>query len=352
MKDQRIEGFNFVKNNLDLIRLFAATQVVFVHAVSHLKLHELDFIKHLGFLPGVPIFFFISGFLIYRSYLKSASIFGYFQKRFLRIYPALWLCFFVSLAVLFGTNFLSFSILGESHFWIWCLGQLSFVQFYNPDFLRGFGVGVVNGSLWTIAVELQFYVAVPILFWVVNKYKKSWLFLIPLFFLINVFKNMLPTNNLLFDLFSISFLPWFGMFLWGAYLSTSEHWLKKIVNIPWFILIGLFLLVNVGLGRVGLGVTGNNINMISFLVLSLLIIKVAYSKPDLSDKVLKGNDISYGVYIYHMLIVNIFVYYGFNSESYLLIAVLLLTYACAILSWFLLEKPVLAFKKNSMRSKL
>ena len=60
MKDPRIEGFNFVKNNLDLIRLFAATQVVFVHAVSHLKLHELDFIKHLGFLPGVPIFFFIS----------------------------------------------------------------------------------------------------------------------------------------------------------------------------------------------------------------------------------------------------------------------------------------------------
>ena len=112
----------------------------------------------------------------------------------------MWLCFFVSLAILFGTIFLSFSILSESHFWIWCLGQLSFVQFYNPDFLRGFGVGVVNGSLWTIAVELQFYVAVPILFWVVNKYKKSWLFLIPLFFLINVFRNMLPANNLLFDL--------------------------------------------------------------------------------------------------------------------------------------------------------
>ena len=62
MKDQSIEGFNFVKNNLDLIRLFAATQVVFVHTVSHLKLHHLDFIKHLGFLPGVPIFFLLVGF--------------------------------------------------------------------------------------------------------------------------------------------------------------------------------------------------------------------------------------------------------------------------------------------------
>lgn len=352
MKDQRIESFNFVKNNLDLIRLFAATQVVFVHAVSHLKLHELDFIKLLGFLPGVPIFFFISGFLIYRSYLKSTSIFGYFQKRFLRIYPALWLCFYVSLAILFGTNFLSFTILSESDFWIWCLGQLSFVQFYNPDFLRGFGVGVINGSLWTIAVELQFYVVVPILFWIINKYKKSWLFLIPFFFLINVVRSMLPTNNLLFDLFSISFLPWFGMFLWGAYLSTSENLLEKIVNIPWPILIGFFLMMNFGLDWIGLEVAGNNINMISFLILSFLIIKVAYSKPDLSDKVLKGNDISYGVYIYHMLIVNVFVYYGFSAKSYLLIAVLLLTYACAILSWFLLEKPVLAFKKNSMRSKL
>lgn len=352
MKDQSRAGFNFVKNNLDLIRLFAATQVVFVHAVSHLELHELDFIKHLGFLPGVPIFFFISGFLIYRSYLKSTSIFGYFQKRFLRIFPALWLCFFVSLAILFMTNFLSFSIFSESAFWIWCLGQLSFVQFYNPDFLRGFGVGVVNGSLWTIAVELQFYVAVPFLFWIINKYKKSWLVLILLFFLINFFRSMLPTNNLLFDLFSISFLPWFGMFLWGAYLSTSEQRLEKIVNIPWSILIGFFFLVNIGLDRIGLDVGGNNINMISFFILSILIVKVAYTKPNLSDKILRGNDISYGVYIYHMLIINIFVYCGINGSSYLLIAVFLLTYICATLSWFLLEKPILAFKKNSMRSKL
>lgn len=352
MKDQRIVGFDFVKNNLDLIRLFAATQVVFIHAISHLKLYELDFIKYLGFFPGVPIFFFVSGFLIYRSYLKSASIFGYFQKRFLRIYPALWLCFFVSLFVLFSTNFLSFSILGKDDFWVWCFGQLTFFQFYNPDFLRGFGVGVVNGSLWTIAVELQFYVAVPILFWIVNKYKKSWFFLIPLFFIMNALKSMLPPNNLFFDLFSISFIPWFGMFLWGAYLSTSEIWIERIVNVPWYILIGLFLIVNIGLDWIGLEIVGNNINMITFLALSLLVVKLAYSKPNLSDKLLKGNDISYGIYIYHMLIINIFIYYGFNGKSYLLIVVLFLTYLCAILSWVLLEKPILAFKKNSIRSKL
>jgi peptidoglycan/LPS O-acetylase OafA/YrhL len=41
------------------------------------------------------------------------------------------------------------------------LAQLSIVQFYNPDFLRGYGVGVLNGSLWTISVELQFYVMLP-----------------------------------------------------------------------------------------------------------------------------------------------------------------------------------------------
>lgn len=40
---------------------------------------------------------------------------------------------------------------------------MSFVQFYNPDWLRGFGTGVLNGSLWSIPVELQYYVLLPFL---------------------------------------------------------------------------------------------------------------------------------------------------------------------------------------------
>ena len=51
-------------NNFDLIRLFAASQVAITHASEHLGFNH-PIIDAIAFLPGVPIFFFISGFLIY-----------------------------------------------------------------------------------------------------------------------------------------------------------------------------------------------------------------------------------------------------------------------------------------------
>jgi peptidoglycan/LPS O-acetylase OafA/YrhL len=65
------------KNNFDLIRLIAATQVVLVHSSEHLlKLSYSNslVLSVLHFLPGVPIFFFVSGFLIASSYDKSSSL--------------------------------------------------------------------------------------------------------------------------------------------------------------------------------------------------------------------------------------------------------------------------------------
>jgi peptidoglycan/LPS O-acetylase OafA/YrhL len=72
-------------NNLEWLRLIFAAQVVLVHVAEHLKMEIPSFIKH---FPGVPAFFFVSGFLIYASYLNAPGR-RYFENRFLRIYPAL-----------------------------------------------------------------------------------------------------------------------------------------------------------------------------------------------------------------------------------------------------------------------
>ena len=62
------------KNNYDLIRLVAALQVVMHHMIEHLNIH----IDHASYsytlfkaFPGVPIFFFISGFVISLAYESS-----------------------------------------------------------------------------------------------------------------------------------------------------------------------------------------------------------------------------------------------------------------------------------------
>ena len=72
-------------NNLEWLRLIFATQVVLMHVQEHLGLALPKIISH---FPGVPAFFFVSGFLIYASYLNAPGR-RYFENRFLRLIPGL-----------------------------------------------------------------------------------------------------------------------------------------------------------------------------------------------------------------------------------------------------------------------
>jgi len=76
-----------------------------------------------------------------------------------------------SISVYF-TGYLSNKDFNVVEFVFWVVGQISFVQFDNPELMREFGTGVANGSLWTISVELQFYLMVPVILFqlLVNTY--------------------------------------------------------------------------------------------------------------------------------------------------------------------------------------
>ena len=91
-------------NNFDLLRLFAALQVAMTHSALYLD-HEYFIFSYLYVVPGVPIFFFLSGYLIYGSYESSFKnpdpLKNFYYKRFLRLYPALWVCLLFSLGLVF-----------------------------------------------------------------------------------------------------------------------------------------------------------------------------------------------------------------------------------------------------------
>ena len=348
MRSQVEQNFLFARNNLDLVRLFAAFQVVLIHALAHLKV-DLPGQKLIGLLPGVPIFFFISAFLIYSSCAKSSSIILYFTNRFLRIYPALWVCLLLSVTLIASLNYLPHGFLLDSQFFLWFVAQSTFFQFFNPDFLRGFGVGVLNGSLWTIALELQFYILTPILFWLVSKNRIFFGLLLVLFLILNMTRDIMPFNGVLAKLYGVSFFPWFGMFLLGAWISTEEKLIKKLLTIRLHYIILLFIVVDALAYTIGWEIQGNSINTLSFICLILLVIKLAYTKPNLSKSLLVNNDISYGVYIYHMPIVNFAIYMGGSGRMWSVLCVILITYFFAMTSWFLVEKPALSLKKKTIR---
>jgi peptidoglycan/LPS O-acetylase OafA/YrhL len=138
------------------------------------------------------------------------------------------------------------------------------------------------------------------------------------------------------------------MFLLGAYVSTNKNIQKKILSINALVYLTLYLISCVVASNIGLGI-GNNINVISYVLLCLLVFKLAFTQPNLSETLLSGNDISYGVYIYHMPIINLLLYYGIHETTISFALSFSLTFFLAMLSWIVIEKPSLKLKKIAFR---
>lgn len=332
------------QNNFDLIRLLAAIQVLFVHCDEHLKL-GIGWIKWLELFPGVPIFFVISGFLVSASYERSNSLYLYATNRILRIYPGLWVCFLASLVSVF---LIYQPLIIASEFLYWVAAQLSIAQFYNPDFLRGYGIGVLNGSLWTIPVEIQFYALTPIIYFLFEKLKwKKWI-LAAIFFcfiLINQGYQTLNTGHqdIRVKLIGVSALPYLYMFMLGIFLQRYWASLGQCLKKNIFILLILYIAIALIFSELGIPVAGNKINPISSTLLGCITVCLAHKMPGIAKKLLNGNDISYGIYIYHMPIINAFIH--LEKISYIFFfAILFLSIFFATLSWLFVEKPALKLK--------
>ena len=334
-------------NLFDVIRLYAAVQVMISHGVSHLGF-DLPPVLHIIFsLPGVPIFFSISGFLVGLSCLRLEGRYKeYAWHRILRIYPALWICLLVSCGILLAFGKGLFLLSSTAFFWI--IAQATMVQFFNPSQLRDLGVGVINGSLWTIPVELQFYAILPIMLatgsYLSNK-GKTLLALLLLIFIcalsLSIKFILLPgldPDSLATKLLEVSLLPYFYQFLLGFTCLPLFFVLGRKNSIFSLIFTGIFLLL---LARLFPGAS----SIFTCLGLSVLPIGIGLVPVN----ILRGLDVSYGLYIYHMLIVNIVLAKGgaakFSGNS-LIIIYFVSTLLIALLSWFLIERPALALKSK------
>ncbi len=335
-------------NNFDLIRLLAALQVMLKHALIHLGFDGPG-TELLGVFPGVPVFFFISGFLIFQSYGNSRGLYQFSVNRMLRIYPALVVCFAVSVAMVLATGYLTWSDLASRPFLIWAAAQLSVLQIYNAEFLRGFGVGVLNGSLWTVAVELQFYLLTPLLAWATRNRSSVWAAIIGLGVAANLAMGFW-SGSFAAKLFSVSFPPWFYMFVLGAWLSTRSDWQAMLLQLHPLALLAAYAGAGVLGDLAGLRVIGNEVNPLSYLLLAMLVFRLAYARPDLSERLLGRNDISYGVYIYHMPVINLLVFHGLSGEQWNVFAASGATVALALASWRWIERPALRLKKLALRN--
>jgi peptidoglycan/LPS O-acetylase OafA/YrhL len=356
-------SFRFSENNFDLIRLVAAAEVAVRHTLVHMAPdsfgHALKAIFAL--VPGVPIFFFLSGYLISRSWERSLGPREYFRNRALRLFPALWVCVLISTALLFASGFMSNATWRWPTLLAWVAGQGTVLQFWTPEFLRSFGVGALNGSLWSVSVEIQFYVVTAVLYIAMRRLPAPWQtatigVLAVLFTPFNsqraaiegMLEHAAPGSHLA-QLFGVSFLPWYFMFLCGAYAQRISDRLVPICVERWREIVAMYvlaMLVDFHLWGLPLG---NEIPAYLVPMMGVATLALAYVGPGLSRRLLGGMDVSYGLYIYHMPIVNVVLYLGFISGLPAVLAALACSVACAVLSWRVVERPFLRRKLSALR---
>lgn len=156
----RIEG-------LDGVRAIAAGSVVVYHILGSNGFHAENIIgpytNRLGNI-GVAIFLVLSGFLLYLPFVRAntsatpnRSFQSFWWRRFLRIYPAYWLVYFVQV-VFFDINRPPDAETALTH--ILLLGNY---LYGGRQIFGGLDVG------WTLSLEMSFYLALPLVAWLVRR---------------------------------------------------------------------------------------------------------------------------------------------------------------------------------------
>ena len=133
--------------------------------------------EFINFFSGVPIFFTMSGFLIWGSIGRSKNFGEYLKKRFWRIFPELWGAVAIELIVLLC---LYHEPINWLQFGAFAITQSTIFQFWTPECLRGYGCGCPNGALWTICVSIQLYFFAYFVYKALHR-RKTWVWMIAFF---------------------------------------------------------------------------------------------------------------------------------------------------------------------------
>ena len=159
--------------NIAELRLVFAACVVLSHAVQLSGARQFDLIRFvMNSEVAVQGFFILSGYLVFGSYDRLGDTATFYRRRFLRIYPAyavavlLFLALGISQALAFGRS------VAWNEVPLYLAANLSTLNFLHPTVSGVFAGNTVehlNGALWSIKVELMFYLLVPLLFWLAKR---------------------------------------------------------------------------------------------------------------------------------------------------------------------------------------
>jgi peptidoglycan/LPS O-acetylase OafA/YrhL len=337
MTQQATAAAGRTHNNFDALRLIAAIAVMLSHSVQLSygdETRELVFrLSHGQTNAGamaVDVFFAMSGYLITGSFLRSNQAADFVIARMLRLLPALAV---VLLLLSFVAGPLLSTLPPRAYF-----SSPSVYQFVARNLIYPYGGtlpgvflanplhGVINGSLWTLRIELGCYLGVFVLGML------RWLdrFKVAAFYLASLIAVAVFTSDVRAAL-AASFLGGAAIYVWRPPL---HGWVAALCAIGW---AGSLL---TGWEPLGTGVCT-----------PYLVIYLALSPSIRLPSLARIGDLSYGTYIYAYPVQQIIVgaMAGAAAWYYTFAFAVPVVLPLAYISWRLVEAPSLAQKHRFRR---
>ncbi|XCF07743.1 acyltransferase [Tamlana crocina] len=334
-------------NNFDFLRFLFAVFVVISHSYPLAGSHESEqwiyqvtngqvVLARLG-LDG---FFIISGYFIYQSLQRSSNLFSYYKKRFLRLFPALFVVLLVSLLLA------PFVYAGNVGFF-----ENKEVYTYLPNNLSLYGFqpvinGVfdnnpyhsINGSLWTIRYEFSLYIALSMLF-VFRKHQKIQVLLLAFCFagLLIIYNGFLYrfAGSSIFGMNGYEILDLGTFFVCGSLLASLNF--EKVIK-KWFLPLAVLIVL--------VAIRFNVYDLVKHMVLPIIILSVGFTALPFFSAFGKIGDMSYGIYIYSFPLQQTLMYYCKLDVLQLMLWSVLISILFGYFSWHLVEKKALRFKNR------
>jgi peptidoglycan/LPS O-acetylase OafA/YrhL len=149
--------------------------------------------------------------------------------------------------------------------------------------------------------------------------------------------------------FKMSFIPYFYMFLLGVLGQQNVDRLLPVLRGKVVLWAGGYVAISYLTGATGMHSLNNAVNPLNVILMAGLALSAAFSWPSLGDRILHRNDISYGVYIFHMPIANLLIYESIGGLWTRYAIFIVSTIVAATLSWRLVERHALRLKVDALR---
>lgn len=331
-----------IHNNFDFLRITAALLVLVSHQFSLMGRPEpaIGSFHSIGGL-GVLIFFSISGYLVAQSWERDPAPGRFLARRVLRIWPGL-ICVTALAALVLGPIV---STQPPQQYFADPQVRRFFATLYMSMQNRLPGVfdshpaianinTYVNGSLWTLPIEVRWYLGL-LLLGMAGLLNRRWPLLALTAGLAIVVFGILDGQHGGPRTWSFEFG---AFFLYGSCLHFHRDALRRHRRaVVWTLALAGAALLAIGYGYAAL-----------LVVLPPAVVAMGTASTPVIRRFGRFGDVSYGLYIYAFPVQQTLIW--LFGRSWSLPALLLASVGCTLvlawLSWHLVERPALGLKRR------